>query len=234
MVARRLLIAGVFVIISIGLLVTGTSSVNQLACEGQPINFLINPTVEQQLWGERTISQSFVAPRNGLNRIDILFQTYQRQNTHDVTLNLLEITPNSPDPRQGLNLFEFTFNAATVHDRVWRNFTFFPILDSAGKTYLIMLRSSESVPGNAITVGGIEWDAYEPGTAFLGTVPVRADIAFRACYQMTTLEKLQVLSEQMTRNRPALWGNIGFYWLILGVYGLLLLGFFWKLTKLVL
>lgn len=212
----------------------GVSFLNQLACEGQPINNDVVPTQAQQIWGERIIGQSFVAPRNGLNRIDLLFQTYRRQNTHNVTLRLLEVPPEINNPLQGIELFRTTFNASTVHNQSWRTFTFPPLPDSAGKTYLIALESPESKDGNAITVGGIEQDVYLPGSAFLGPVPVPADIAFRTCYQMTTFEKLQILSEQMTRNRPALWGNIVFYPLSLLVYILLLIGLFWRLTGLAL
>jgi hypothetical protein len=59
------------------------------------------------------------------------------------------------------------------------------------------------MPGNAITVGGIEWDAYAPGSAFLGMTPLRADISFRTCYQISPTEKLQVFAQQITAHRPA-------------------------------
>ncbi len=215
----------------VGLITIGASFLNQLACEGQPINNNVAPTQAQQIWGERIIGQSFVAPRKGLNRIDILFQTYQRQNTHNVTLRLLEAPGDTNNPLEGLGIFKTSFNAATVGDQSWRSFILPPISDSKGKTYLIALQSPEAEDGNAITVGGIERDVYLPGSAFLGPTPVPADITFRSCYQMTTFEKLQVLSEQLTRSRPALWGNIVFYYLSLFAYALLLLGFFWKLIQ---
>jgi len=214
-----------------GLVTIADSFFSQLACEGQPINNNADPTQAQQIWGERIISQSFVAPRNGLNQIDVFFQTYQRQNTHEVTFRLLEITKGLDNPLHGLERFSAAFNAATVSDQSWRTFTFPFLPDSAGKTYLISFQSPTSTDGNAITVGGIERDSYLLGTAYLGVIPIPADIAFRSCYQMTTFEKLQVLSEQMTRQRPGLWGNFTFYWLILAVYALLLVGLFWKLVR---
>lgn len=230
---KKLLVAGVILIIFGGLFSIANSWLYQLACEGQLINYRLYPTEAQQIWGERIIAQSFVAPRNYLNRIDLLFQTYGRQNTHDVTVGLLELPPNAANPLQGVLLQSFTFNAATVKNYAWHTFTFAPIPNSAGKTYLIAIQSPQSTPGNAITVGGIEWDTYAPGSAFLGPVPARADIAFRSCYQMTTAEKLQTLADQITRNRPGLWGNPAFYGVILILYGLLLIGFFWKLVKLI-
>lgn len=201
-----------------------------LACEGQPVDTELHPVPGQQILGDRIISQSFVAPRNGLNRVDLFLQTYQRQNNQDVTVRLLEIAEDTTNPLQGIERFRATFNAATVTDQAWRSFTFAPISDSAGKTYLISLESPESVDGDAITIGGIERDLYPDGTAFLGMMPVLADLSFRTCYQMTLSEKLQVLSEQITWNRPSLWGNASFYWLSFLIYGLVLIGFFWKLA----
>ncbi len=204
---------------------------NQLACEGQPINNNVTPTESQQIWGDQIISQSFVASHNNLNRVDILFQTYQRQNTHDVTLQLLEARADNQDPFKGLELFQATFNAATVSDQSWRTFTFPPITRSKGKTYVITLQSPDSVEGNAITVGGIERDIFQSGEAFLGPVPLRADITFRTCFQMTTLEKLQILADQITRNRPSLWGEATFYVISIIIYGVCLVGLCWQLTR---
>lgn len=207
---------------------------NQLACEGQPINNNVAPTDTQQIWGEQIISQSFIAPHNNLNRVDILFQTYQRQNTYDVTLRLLEAPAEGQDPFKGPELFETTFNAATVSDQSWQTFTFPSISNSKGKTYLITLQSPESVKGNAITVGGIERDVFQSGSAFLGPTPLQADITFRACFQMTVIEKWHVLADQITRNRPVLWGEASFYVVTLGTYLVCLAGFFWQLSRLIL
>lgn len=204
---------------------------NQLACEGQPINNNVDPTESQQIRGDQIISQSFVAPRNNLNRVDVLFQTYQRQNTRDVTLQLLETPADSPEPFKGLKLFKTTFNAATVSDQSWRIFTFPAISNSAGKTYVITLQSPDSAEGNAITVGGIERDIFQSGRAFLGPVPLRADITFRACFQMTAMEKWQVLANKITHNRPILWGEASFYVVTIGIYLICLAGFFWQLTR---
>ncbi|MBI1877797.1 MAG: hypothetical protein HYR94_06155 [Chloroflexi bacterium] len=185
-----------FLLAAVGLITIGASFFDQLACEGQLINNNVLPTHEQQIWGERLISQSFVAPYDSLSRIDILFQTYQRHNSHDVTLRLLAAPHEIANVLQGVEQFRTTFNASTVGDQMWRTFTFPPLADSAGKTYLISLYSPESTDGDAITVGGIERNAYIPGSAFLGPTPVPADITFRACFQLSIPEKLGVFSEQ--------------------------------------
>ena len=230
MLIKRLTIVLLFILTSASLIAIGDSSFNQLACEGQPINNNVDPTQAQQILGDRIIGQSFVSPHDGLNSVHIFFLTYQRPNTHDVTLRLLETSPDINTSPQ-VELFSTTFNAATIDDKTWQSFSFPQIPDSSGKTYLITLQSPQSVDGNAITVGGIERDVYASGSAFLGTTPVPADIAFRACYQMTIAEKLQILSEQITRNRPALWDNAIFFWGSTVVYVLLLIGFFLEIDQ---
>jgi len=206
---------------------------DHLACEGQLINNNVAPTTSQQIAGERIIGQSFVAPRNKLNRIDLLFQTYGRKNTHDVTLRLLAAPENGDNPLQGLEVYQTTFNAAAISDQSWGMFTFPPLPDSAGKTYFIALQSPQSTDGNAITVGGIERDVYTAGSAFLGPVPVPADITFRTCYALSVNEKLSILGQQLVKNRPSLWGDLRFYLLLLILYALILLRVFVELIKLV-
>lgn len=214
-----------------GLAVILISTFDQLGCEGQLLYTGSGPTFEQEIREERIISQSFIAPRAGLNRIDLFLETYNRQNTGDVFLRLLEVPPGQANPLAGREIFQTVFNAAAVQDRAWRAFTFPQLPDSAGKTYLLTLASPGSVAGNAITVGGVERDLYPPGGAFLGPVPVAADIAFRACFDMTAGERLAVLTEQVTRDRPGPWGVAGFYLASLLVYTALVMGFFYKLAS---
>ena len=230
MLAKKLTVAIGCILTLAGFLGILIASLNQIACEGQPINNIVPLTRQRQLLGDRIFSQSFVAARNNLNRIDLLLLTYGRKNTHTVNLRLLKVEKNI-HPLQGVEVFHTTFNAATVKDQSWHTFRFPPIPDSAGKSYLISLDSPDSVDGNAITVGGIERDSYLPGTAYLGSGQIVADMAFRSCYQMTTIEKLKVLSTQVTQSRPALWGDLKFYAIIVLVYFVLLIGFFGVLVR---
>jgi hypothetical protein len=230
---KRFLIITLLVLASTGLITIAISFFDRLACEGQLINNNVAPTTSQQIAGERIIGQSFVAPRNKLNRIDLLFQTYGRKNTHDVTLRLLAAPENGDSLLQGLEVYQTTFNAAVISDQSWGMFTFPPLPDSAGKTYFIALQSPQSTDGNAITVGGIERDVYTAGSAFLGPVPVPADITFRTCYALSVNEKLSILGQQLVKNRPSLWGDLRFYLLLLILYALILLRVFVELIKLV-
>ncbi len=234
--AKQLFLISLFIATLITLIAIGVQFTQQIACEGQLFNDNLPPTPAQQILGERLIGQSFVSPLSNLNRIDLFLQTYGRQNTADILFQLLEVSDNIENPLRGTTVFETTFNAATVKDRTWHSFTFSPLENSAGKQYLLTLQSPDSVEGNAITIGGIQQNVYVPGLAFtyapdLGfseLTPVNGDIMFRACYEMTVFEKVQILSEQITENRPGLWRNISIYLFLFGGYTILLIIFFWR------
>jgi hypothetical protein len=231
MFGQKLVIGVVCSLALIGLTAIGSSLFSQLGCEGQMVNISFSPPPDQEIWGERFVAQSFLAPRDDLNSIDLLLQTYRRRNTGEVTFRLLEMPPDLDDPFQGIELYSTTFEALEVSDQSWYRFRFPAISDSAGKTYLLILQSPNSEPGNAITVGGIDHDKYPLGSAFAGPVPIVGDITFRACFQMSVVEKMEFLANQLTRHRPGLWGNPAFYVIILGGYAFLLTGFFWSLIR---
>jgi hypothetical protein len=177
------------------------------------------------------IGQSFVAPRDRLNRLDLLLQTYRRPNTHEVTLRLFESAEDAQTPFAGTELFQTSFNAAMVSNEAWRRFDIPEVANSAGKTFLVRLESPASEPGNAITIGGIDKDAYPAGSAYLGPVAVPADIAFRVCFQMSAGEKLQTLGDHLTRHRPGVWGDSTFNLFTFVINGGLVGGLVWLLAR---
>lgn len=238
--AKQLFLTGLLVATFITLIAIGVQFTQQIACEGQLFNDNLPPTPSQQILGRRLIGQAFVSPRNNLNRIDLFLQTYERQNTGDIQLQLVEISESIDNPLGGTKVFETTFDASTVRDRTWHNFTFPGLENSADQHYLIILQSPNSVDGNAITIGGIQQDVYVPGLAFtyapdLGfseLTPVNGDIMFRACYEMTVFEKLQIFSSQITKDRPGVWRDISIYLFLFGCYTILLGIFFWRVLTL--
>lgn len=215
----------------IGLTSIGLSFFNQLACEGQLINNNVEPTPGQQIFGDHLLGQTFISPYQGLNRIDLFFQTYRRQNSHEVSLRLLEVPPELNNPLEGIEIYRTQFNATQVEDQAWRQFKLPPIANSAQKRYMIVLEAPAAEDGNAITVGGIEQDTYLPGSAFFGYIPIPADITFRICYQMSLGQKLEIFIQRLTQQRPFLWNNGGFYGISLFIYFFLVIFFFWKLSQ---
>ncbi|NJN94380.1 MAG: hypothetical protein HC875_09945 [Anaerolineales bacterium] len=227
MFSNKLFLSVTYLVGLVGLVMIVVSFFNQLGCEGQLLYFYTPPTDLQQIWGEQSIGQSFTAPRDNLNRVDIRFQTYGRQNTGEITFKLFEL-PAEDSP---VEIYSTSFNAISLSDQRWRTFAFAPVANSAQKSYLITLQSPTSRPGNAVTVNGVEKNIYPPGSAFLNNAPVLADLTFRVCFQMDGGEKLQVLAEQMTRFRPAWWGQPAFYLFAAALYTLLVVIFFWQLTN---
>lgn len=213
------------------LLLTGLASIfvrglDQLGYEGQLISYahLISEALE--IKGNLTIGQTFLAPLDGLQRIDVVLRTYGRPNTHDVTFYLKQ-SPDSPEV-----IYQETFNASEVWDNQWRTFEFPPIPDSAGKTFFFYLASGDSVAGDAITVGGGLGDLYNGGSAYFGPVPAEGDLAFRTYYGLSFKEKLSILEKRLVEDKPSIWGDIRFYIVLLVLYGLILLRVFIELIKL--
>lgn len=220
---------GFLIVISflVGLFFIFTTALDRLGYEGQPINYeqFIFDTLE--IRGDLIIGQTFLAPVDNLQRIDVILRNYGRQNTHDVTFYLKQ-SPDSPKV-----LYQETFNASEItRSNQWRTFEFPPILNSAGKSYFFYFVSPDSVAGDAITVGGGLGDLYKDGSAYLGPVPARGDLAFRTYYGLSTSEKLSMLAQRLVENKPSIWGDIRFYILLLVLYGLISLRIFVELIKL--
>jgi hypothetical protein len=220
---RRLTI--VFIILagltSMGLIVS--QSLDLMGYEGQLISVVQN-------WGalddievkqDTTIGQTFVAPANGLYRIDVLLLDYGRHNTQPVTFHLRHSLQSTTD------LFTQTFMASEVRGPTWLSFHFPPLPESAGQTYFFYLESPASTEGDAITFGGVLRDFYPQGEAYLNDqASSNADVAFRTYYaEITTGQKIRMLAEQLVRGKPAVWGKLGLYGGLLGIYLLGIVGF---------
>lgn len=202
-------------------------AVDLLGYEGQLVNQDITAVSDQfELKSNVTIGQTFVAPQDGLHRIDVVLRTFGRRNTHDVTFYLKEFL-ESPDI-----IYQETFNASEIWENQWRTFQFSPIPDSAGKTYFFYFASPTSVGGDAITVGGAEGDFYNQGSAYLGQIEAPADLAFRTYYGLSFNQKLSILQERIVQDKPSIWGDIRFYILLLILYVLLLIRMFVEIVKL--
>jgi hypothetical protein len=198
-------------------------SLNLLGFEGQTL-YYAPPAEIQEVKGDKTIGQTFVAPLPGLHRVDVMLFSQGRRNTRDVTFHL----------RQGLNsptdIVSITFNALAVKGREWYTFDFPPLPDSADKTYYFYFSSPKSTDGDAIAVGGIQVDLYPGGEAYFGSTPTKADVAFRTYYSGVTLrQKAERLLGRLAENRPFLWGNRYFYVLLVIVYLAVVTALVWRL-----
>ena len=210
-----------------GLITIVIKGLDLLGYEGQLINFYHQPISDAlEIKGDLAIGQTFLAPVDGLQRIDVVLRTYGRRNTHDVTFYLKQ-SLDSPEV-----IYQETFDASEIRNNSWRTFEFPPIPDSAGRTFFFYFASPDSVKGDAITVGGGLGDLYNGGNAYLGPVPADADMAFRTYYGLSPSEKLAILGERLVENKPSVWSDIRFYLLLAGLYALILLLAFVELIRL--
>ncbi|MBN1992368.1 MAG: hypothetical protein JW953_06660 [Anaerolineae bacterium] len=210
-----------------GLALILAKGLDLLGYEGQIVNAEILNLDELEIQGDFIIGQTFVAPRDNLQRIDVVLRNYGRKNTHDVTFYL------KPSPDSAEVLYQETFNASTVGNNQWRTFEFPPLPDSAGKTFFFYFASPDSIGGDAISVGGATGDFYDEGNAYLILGPAEGDLAFRTHYGLSPAEKLTILGQRIVEDKPSIWGDIRFYILLLILYGLFMIRVFAQLCKLV-
>jgi len=186
-----------------------------LGYEGQILN-KVSPTPTIALVGGMQLGQTFVAPRAGLERIDVLMYGYRRHNSQPVTFHLRKQAADQDE-------VTLTFSAGQVKGWRWQSFHFPPLADSAGQAYYFFFESSASTPDDALTLGGTEGDVYPNGTAAINGHPAAADAAFRTYYSNVSLaEKLSTLAVRITDNKPFIWGDVRFYAVLSVAYVLIL------------
>ena len=208
----------------VALLVIGVRSLALLGYEGQFVNE-IKPGPATALVGGLELGQTFVAPRAGLDRIDVLLYGYRRPNTQPVTFHLRKDGAEQDEVR-------FTFNAGEVWGWRWRSFRFEPLADSAGQTYYFFFDSPTSTPDDALTMGGVEGDLYPNGTALINGHPAFADAAFKTFYADVSLtDKLSALVTRITQAKPSIWGDVRFYVLLVSLYLLLVIRLGWRIYR---
>jgi hypothetical protein len=206
------------------LLLIGARSLALLGYEGQFVN-MIRPTAGIALVDGVQLGQTFVAPRAGLERIEVLMYGYHRHNTQPVTFHL-----RKDDAEQ--DEVSFTFNAGEVRGWRWRSFRFDPLADSAGQTYYFFFDSPTSTPDDALTMGGVEGDLYPNGTALINGHPAFADAAFKSFYADVSLtDKLSALVARVTQSKPSIWGDVRFYVLLTSLYLLLVIRLGWCIYR---
>jgi hypothetical protein len=209
----------------VGLLLVAGRSLALLGYDGQFVN-LIPPTPATAIVRGVELGQTFVAPRDGLQRIDVLMYRPFWQDVSPVTFHLRE------DGAEG-DLFSFTFDPGAARGWHWQSFRFVPLADSAGQTYYFFFESPASGPGDALSLGGVEGDLYPDGTALINGHPAFADVAFKTFYANVSLsDKLSALAGKITEHKPSIWGDIRFYAMLALVYLLLVTWLGWHVHKL--
>lgn len=157
-----------------------------------------------EIRGAQTVGQTFVAPYNGLYRIDISLADYGRTNTGPVIFRL------KPARELPTVLVEQSFAAETIRGDTLQTLEFEPILDSAGRTYYFELTAPTATEGNALTAYIRPHNPYEHGSAYWQGRLQTGDLVFEAHFRLTGIDRLAALFQQITAGKPWLWSS---HWL---------------------
>jgi hypothetical protein len=162
--------------------------------------------------------QTFVAEYSGLSRIQVLLATYARSNTGPLTFHLR----SSPDAQE--DLVTLAFDAADVVDNTYYAFEFPPIRGSAGRSFYFCLEAAQAAPGNAVTAWGSTEDVYPDGEAVLQGLEGNGvrDLTFRLGYNPPLWQRVSILAQRLTANKPSVWGDVRLYAVLTAVYAVLL------------
>ena len=198
----------------VGLIVVVTQAVDLMGYSGQLVASIV-PIKSLAVAGDNQVGQTFVAPAAGLERVDVLFFGFRRQNTQPITFHLR---------RQGeeTDLVLKMFSASEVWGWRWKRFEFNPIPDSAAQAYVFFFDSPASTPADSIGLAGVRGDVYGQGTSFFLGVPADGDVAFKTFYAGVSLQsKLAMLADRLIAHKPGIWGDIRLY-ILLGAANLFL------------
>ena len=147
-----------------------------------------NTVPTPNLLGGDRIGQTFMAPSDGLARIDVLLGTHARPNDKDIHFKLWEL-----ESARALAA-DIVFNASDVRNNLYRAFRFPPRPKSKGRTYLFELESPASTPSNSIAVWMNTNDVCRDGEFIFDGRPAGGDLTFRAYARRTVWEELPRIS----------------------------------------
>lgn len=171
----------------------------------------------QEIRGSTTVGQTFMAPFDGLYRIDVSLGTGGRANTKDLLFHLRTAPEATEDLASGI------VNASTLKQDAWTAFEFPPLRDSGGRRFYFFLESPASQPGDTLSVFRSRQNNYRDGAYYLDGALAEGDLTFTIRCRPSPAGWLSGLLRLLARNKPSIWGQPACYGLLFGLYFLLLL-----------
>ncbi|MCC6192158.1 MAG: hypothetical protein IT318_24270 [Anaerolineales bacterium] len=219
--AGRLLLTSLVVVIVLSLWLRGHQRT-----VGGPYGQTVADTTLGELLPGRCLGQTFVANAPGLHRVDVFLAIYQRVNHGPLRLHI------KASPYVTADLATLTVDMAGVRDNAYQTFKFAPLPLPAGVPAFFCLEAPAARPGNAITVGARQADAYAGGRAqFLdGHVPLGAqDLSFLLFYQPAPSWAVAAGLQRLAANKPGWLGEPLFYAAVFAAYLAVLAALAWGL-----
>ncbi len=175
-----------------------------------------------------SLGQTFVASRNGINRVDVTLAVERPVDQGDISFQIMEVpwkqTREMNRPLATLPTGNVgDFRPGTVMAR-WYSFQFQPIPDSAGKQLFFSLESKDLPAANSVNLLMFFHNEYPLGEAYINGTPTNAYIVFRAYAAGHLVDLIGEVAGNLTNGRPGLLGSsLTYIWLGL-VYMLLAAG----------
>jgi hypothetical protein len=171
----------------------------------------------QEVQGSTTVGQSFVAPFDGLYRIDVYVGPGTQPNNADMLFHLRAAPGATEDLRFG------ALSASPVKGEGWMDFQFPPIPDSGGRRYLLLIESPSSTADDALSVSLRSGPAgLRDGTYYLNGVASDGDLALQYYCQPGPVAWLAGLFGMMAQGKPSIAGEPALYGALFAVYAILL------------
>jgi hypothetical protein len=169
-----------------------------------------------ELAGRSRVCQTFVPVHGNLSQVRVKLDGYERQNAGSFTFHLRQA------PGDSEALLTLTHDASEVVDEAYHIFEFPLIPDAAGRSFAFCLEAPKAELTSSITAIGTLEDTYPQGEVRFsgmwgGVVGVR-DLDFQLGYEMSLSDKLAVLSDLLTRYKPAPLSDWPFYVVLVGGY----------------
>jgi len=158
--------------------------------------------------GEGKFGQTFVAPKNGVARIDVMLGTHGRKNDKDVIFELREIQPDNK------LIARTIFNASSVKNNLYHPFVFKPAKNSQRRTYYFLFCSPESTPENSICIWMNNRNIYKKGDFLFNHHPERGDLIFRVYSKRPIFTEFR----RIVRNYSGIFGNVAFLLVVIAFF----------------
>lgn len=226
MTRRHLFLIGTTVVWIVALAIVVKIALDRLPAPawGNPVGDDLSPEVA----GSRRVGQRFTAPLPGLYRIEVWLARATASSPHPITLHL------KTDPAASEDLWSASLNAGDVQDGVPYAFEFEPIRNSKGRSFYFYFESTNSVPGDAISIRYSPTADLDGASAYLDDRPAVGNLQFRTLYSLRTREKADLLLSQMAEGKPYFLGTKGFYVGLAIVYALIVSVFTLKIAGFIL
>jgi hypothetical protein len=197
---------------------------NQSAAHG-PYGQPAADTYLGELLAGQCLGQTFVADAPGLYRVDVLLETYQRTN-HGPLLLHVRAAPFAPDWATA------SIDMADLSDNAYQAFQFPPLALPAGVPAFFCLEAPAAAAGNAVAVAAYRQETYSAGQALWPDgqpIGQARDLTFRLFYRPSAGWTIAAGLERLAAGKPGWLGRPQFYFLLFGLYVVLVVASAWRL-----